>query len=167
MKVEFFKIPVALLLIFFLSGECVAQQRVLMLQKRSKNKNVYYKPGDKISFRIEGSNEKISDVILGFTDDAIVFSAVELPVRKITSLYVDEKTKWWLRFKVEQIALVAGVAYMTLELINTGGVSRDVLITSGVLIGVGLAAKFLIGNRIKIKGRTRLRIVKIYEPVGS
>jgi hypothetical protein len=163
MRVDFpmSRLLVTLLFLLVLSGECLAQQRVLMLQKRNKNKTVYYKPGDRIAFRLEGSKEKVSGQITEIKDDFIVLSGAEFPVRDITSLYVDGKTKWWLRFKVEQIALVAGIGYMTLELINTGGVSRDVLITSGIFIGVGVLAHVLIGNRIKIKGRTRLRIVKI------
>src|SRR5258705_243743 len=51
--------------------------------------------------------------------------------------------------------------YLTLDLINNGEISRETLVISGTLIGVGLIGKLLIGNRIKIRGRTKLRILKL------
>jgi hypothetical protein len=152
---------IVVFMIFVLGAtECIAQERVLMLQTRNRNRNVYYRLGDNISFRVEGGNKKVSGEILDLKDDAIVFSNLEVPVRDITSLYKDGKTRWWLRFKIEQIGLMAGGAYMLLELINTGQVSKETLIVGGSLVGVGLLAKLLIGNQIKIKGRTRLRVLK-------
>lgn len=132
-----------------------------MLQKKNKNKNAYYKPGDEISFRKKGSRRKITGEILDLRDSVIVFHGFEVRVHEISSLYIDEKTKWWLRYKIEQIGLIAGVGYMTLDLINNEEISRETLVISGTLIGVGLIGKLLIGNRIKIRGRTKLRILKI------
>lgn len=94
-------------------------------------------------------------------DSIIVFKGFKLNVDEISSLYIDEKTRWWLRYKVQQLSLIAGGGYLLLNLINNGEISEDDLIISGTLIGVGLIAKFLIGNRIKIKGRTKLRIVRL------
>lgn len=132
-----------------------------MLQKKNRNKNVYYKPGDEISFRTIASNKKITGQIMELKDSIIVFKGFKLNVDEISSLYIDEKTRWWLRYKVQQLSLIAGGGYLLLNLINNGEISEDDLIISGTLIGVGLIAKFLIGNRIKIKGRTKLRIVRL------
>lgn len=132
-----------------------------MLQKKNRNKNVYYKPGDEISFRTIASNKKITGQIMELKDSIIVFKGFKLNVGEISSLYIDEKTRWWLRYKVQQLSLIAGGGYLLLNLINNGEISEDDLIISGTLIGVGLIAKFLIGNRIKIKGRTKLRIVRL------
>ena len=71
---------------------------------------------------------------------------------KISSLYIDEKTKWRLRYKIEQLGLITG---------GGGQLSKETLVISGSLIGVGLIGKLLIGNRIKIKGRAKLRILKL------
>lgn len=70
-----------------------------MLQKRNKNKNAYYKPGDVIAFTINGDKGKISGEILDFKDEAIIFKGFEIQVEEISSLYIDEKTRWWLRYK--------------------------------------------------------------------
>ena len=132
-----------------------------MLQKKNRNKNVYYKPGDEISLRLTGSNRKISGVILDLKDSAVVFQGFEVRIEEISSLYIDEKTKWWLRYKVEQLGLIIGFGYPAIDVINTGQVTKEILVISGALISVGLIAKFLIGNQIKIRGRTKLHILKL------
>jgi len=132
-----------------------------MLQKKNKNKNAYYKPGDEISFRQNGSKRKVSGEILELRDSVIVFHGFQVRVDEISSLYIDEKTKWWLRYKIEQIGLIAGVGYLVLDLISGGEINRETVIISGTLISVGLLGKLLIGNRIKIRGRTKLRILNI------
>ena len=144
-----------------ISNICFGQQTFLMLQKKNKNKNAYYKPGDEISFRLNGSKRKKTGVILELKDNVIVFHGFEVRMNEISSLYIDEKTKWWLRYKVEQVGLITGIGYLTLYLLNNGQVSSETLVISGSLIGVGLVGKLLIGNRIKIRGRTKLHILKL------
>jgi hypothetical protein len=144
-----------------IANMCFGQRAFLMLQKRNKNKNAYYEPGEEISFRVKGSKQKISGEILALKDSAIVFNGFEIRVGEISSLYIDEKTKWWLRFKIEQLGLIAGVAYLTLDFLNNGQISGETVVISGSLIGVGLMGRFLIGNRIKIRGRTKLQILSL------
>ena len=141
--------------------ESYGQRSILMLQTKNKNKTVYYKPGEVISFRVGESKRKISGEIIALKDSVIVFRGFEIRVDKISSLYIDEKTRWWLRFKIEQLGLLAGGGYLILDVINTGELNNETLVISGSLIAVGLIGKLLIGNRIKIKGRTRLRIVRL------
>jgi len=131
-----------------------------MLQKRNKNKNAYYIPGDVITFTVNGDKRRISGEIADFKDDVIIFKGFEIQVDEISSLYIDEKTRWWLRYKIEQLSLIIGGGYLLLDIVNTGELNKDTLIVSGTLIGVGLLAILFIGNKIKIKGRTKLRILE-------
>lgn len=135
--------------------------KLLMLQKQNKNKNAYYKTGDIISFGTNEKKSRITGEIVDLKDSVIVFRGYEINVKEITHLYIDEKTKWWLRYKVEQLSLIAGGGYLVLDVINTGQLNSDALIVSGTLIGVGLLAKLFIGNKISIKGRTKLRIIEL------
>jgi hypothetical protein len=150
-------------LVFFLAiaNICLAQRTFLLLQHKNHNKSVYYKRGDKISFRTTASKKRITGEILDLKDSVIVFKGFVVSVNEIASLYIDEKTKWWLRYKVEQLCLMAGGGYLLLNILNGEEISPDTWIISGSLIGVGLMAKILIGNRIKIKGSTKLRIVTL------
>jgi hypothetical protein len=147
------------ILLLLVSNLSFAQETLLMLQKKNKNRNAYYKEGDEISFRLKESQRKTSGQILGFRDSVIVFHGFEVRVDEISSLYIDEKTKWWLRYKIEQVGLIAGVGYLALDYINSGQITKETLVICGGLIGVGLVGKILIGNRIKIRGRTKLRIL--------
>ena len=150
-----------ILALLFVSCQCLAQRKFLMLQMKNENKNAYYKAGDKISFRTNERKRKVTGTILDLKDSVIVFKGFEIRVAEISSLYIDEKTKWWLRYKVEQLCLMAGAGYLLLDTINNGELDQETLIISGSLIGLGVLAKILIGNRIKIKGRTKLRIVML------
>lgn len=148
-------------LLVIMGHNCFGQQTLLMLQKRNKNKNVYYKIGDELSFRLADSKNKVSGEIMAIQDSVIVFKGFEANVVEISSLYIDEKTRWWLRYKIEQLSFIVGGGYLLLDFINMGELNGDTLIISGMLIGVGLVAKALIGNRIKIRGRTKLRILRV------
>lgn len=104
---------------------------------------------------------KVTGEIVAIQDSVIVFKGFEVRVSEISSLYIDEKTRWWLRYKIEQLSLITGGGYLLLDIINTGELNNKTLIVSGTLIGAGLIARVLIGNRIKIRGRTRLRTLRV------
>ncbi|MGC3947601.1 MAG: hypothetical protein QM762_24365 [Chryseolinea sp.] len=59
------------------------------------------------------------------------------------------------------IGLLGGAAYLVLDLLNNGELNSETAVISGTLIGVGFIAKLLIGSRIKIKGRTKLRVLNL------
>ena len=137
------------------------QRSFLMLQKKNKNKNAYYEKGDVISFQVKGRKSKITAEITNFRDSVIVFQGFEVNVGEIKCIYIDEKTKWWLRYKVAQLSFITGTGYLALDVINTGKLNGNTLAVSGSIIGVGLIAKMLISNKIKIKGRTKLRVLSL------
>ncbi len=64
-----------------------------------------------------------------------------------------------MRYKYEKIFLIAGIGYSLLELVNEGEVDKETLIISGSLITMGLLARWLISDKIKIKGRRRILIM--------
>lgn len=146
-----------------LPGSPITSHRstLLMLQKKNKNKTVYYAVGETISFQVKGRKSKIEGEILDFKDSLIVFKGYEVKVADIKCLYIDEKTRWWLRFKIAQLSLNTGIGYLLIDAINTGELNKNTLAISGAVIGVGLIAKLLITNKIKIRGRTKLRILKL------
>jgi hypothetical protein len=87
--------------------------------------------------------------------------ATKFPSIKSSAFYIDEKTRWWLRYKIAQLSLIAGTGYLALDVINTGELKKETLIVSGTVIGVGLLAKLLISNKIKIRGKTKLRVLRL------
>jgi hypothetical protein len=151
---------ITILLLFTLfSG--FSQKRILMLQKKNKHKNVYYKPGDDLSFYRKNDKSRITDEILAIDDSVLLFKGYAVPVNDITALHIDEKTRWWLRYKAAQILLIAGTGYLVIDSFNNHEVSKETLVISGSAIALGLLLKILIPNKIKIKRYTKLRIVRL------
>jgi len=147
------------LALLIIACACHAQRKMLVL--KAGNKVAYYHIGDKIGIKLKGGGEKIKGQIEDLKDSLITFRHVDVSLSEIERVYIDDKTKWWLRFKLEQLCLLAGSAYLVANVINTGELHQETLIISGALIGVGLLGKWLIGNSIKIKGRRRLKILSV------
>ena len=149
----------ALLAFLLVSWNVFGQYPLLMLEKADKNKNAYYEVGDELTFYRQGKKTKIKDKILGFEDSIIVFRRYSVPISEITALHIDDKTRWWLRFKPAQLLLIGGTGYLLIDTFNSGEFSEDTLIVSGSLIGLGLVFRLLIPNKIKIRGKTKLMIL--------
>ena len=152
-----------LILLLLLITSSHSHCQTLLMFKKNKNKIVYYKMGDIISFRIKGDKKKITEPIRDFGDSLLVFKYFNVNPKEITDMYVDHKTKAWyfLKYKYEKLCLIAGTGYLLLDVINTGELSEETLIVSGSLIAAGLLAKWLISKRIKIKGKRGLYILNL------
>ena len=90
-----------------------------------------------------------------------MFRGYSVPVSQITALYIDDKTRWWLRYKLAQLSLIGGTGYLLLNAVNGYEFTEETVVIGGSLIGVGLIARLLIPNKIKIRGRTKLRILEL------
>ncbi len=138
---------------------CPAQK---LLFHKNRHQEVSYEIGDKISFRVKGSRDKITRQITRFQDSLILFRDYQVNPDSISHLYVDNKTKIWyiMRYKYEKLFLIAGIGYPLIDAINTGELDSTTLIIGGSLIGAGLLARWLIRDTIKIRGKRKLEIVR-------
>ena len=125
------------------------------------NKNAYYKVGDEITFYLPGRSRRTA-TILALEDSIIVFRGYTVPVSQITALHIDDQTRWWLRYKPAQLALIAGTGYLVLDAVNNRELNEETLAISGSLIGLGLLFRLLIPNKIRIRKQRKLRILSIY-----
>lgn len=150
-----------LLVLSFAFLNVSGQHTLLLLQKENQRKNAYYEVGDELTFYLSGRKSRIQDKIVAFEDSAIVFRGYQVPVDQITALHIDDKTRWWLRFKPAQLLLIGGTGYLLIDTFNSREFSKDTLVIGGSLIGLGLIFRLLIPNKIKIRGKTRLRILEV------
>ena len=132
-----------------------------MLQTRSEHRNAYYEVGDDLTFYVEDRKSRIKDKIISFDDRTIVFRGYQVPINQITALHIDDKTRWWLRFKPAQLLLLGGTGYLLIDAVNSREFSEETLVVGGSMIGLGLIFRLLIPNKIKIRGRTKLRILTV------
>ena len=89
--------------LFLAASQATAQQSVLVLQMPNPNKNAYYEVGDRLTFYLPGKRSKRTETILGLEDSLIVFRGYTVPVGQITALHIDDRTRWWLRYKPAQL----------------------------------------------------------------
>ena len=150
-----------LLTLFLAAYHASAQQSVLLLQMPNPNKNAYYEVGDQLTFYLPGKRSKRTETILGLEDSLIVFREYTQPVDQITALHIDDQTRWWLRYKPAQLAFMAGTGYIVLDTVNNRELNEGTLAIGGSLIGLGLIFRLLIPNKIRIRGKTKLRILMV------
>jgi hypothetical protein len=149
------------LTLFLAAQQAVAQQQVLVLQMPNPNKNAYYEVGDRLTFYLPGKRSKRTETILGLEDSLIVFRGYTMPVDQITALHIDDQTRWWLRYKPAQLALMAGTGYILVDALNSRELSEETLAIGGSMIGLGLIFRLLIPNKIRIRRKTKLRILTV------
>jgi hypothetical protein len=149
----------SIIIVLFSFYSCSFGQKLLF--HKNRHREALYKVGDIISFRLKNHDSKISGQIKSFEDSLIVFQNFKVNPNKITHLYVDTKTRIWyvLRYKYEKLFLISGIGYLLLDVLNTGELSKETLVISSSLVTAGLLAKWLISDRIKIKGRRKLVII--------
>lgn len=133
-----------------------------LLFHKNNYKEQFYQVGDVISFQLKNEKTKITGKILGFEDSVIVFRGYKINPQKISAIYVDKKTKTWfaLRYKYKYLLPEIGAGYLFLEWVNTGSLDDRDLRFGGSFIAAGVLARFLISDKIKIKGRRKIIIVK-------
>ena len=135
-------------------------QDALYFQK-NRRRVALYKIGQTISFRVRGERTRITQQIIGFNDSLIVFRNYQVNPREITHLYVDDKTRKWflLRYKYEKLFLIAGIGYMTLDLLNTGEIEKETAVISTGLIAAGLLARVIISKKMRINRDRKLVVI--------
>lgn len=138
-----------------------AQHQVLALEMPNPNKNAYYEVGDKVTFYLPGKRSRRTETILALEDSLIVFRGYTVPVSQVTALHIDDKTRWWLRYKPAQLALIVGTGYILLDTVNNRELNENTLVIGGSLIGLGLIFRLLIPNKIKIRRNTKLSILRV------
>ncbi len=138
-----------------------AQHRVLALEMPNQNKNAYYRVGDELTFYLPNKRSRRTERILALEDSLIVFRGYSVPVNQIVALHIDDQTRWWLRYKPSQLAIMVGAGYLVVDTINNRELNEETLVISGSLIGLGLLFRLLIPNKIKIKGKRKLSILMV------
>ncbi|RZJ93304.1 MAG: hypothetical protein EOO60_04905 [Hymenobacter sp.] len=138
-----------------------AKGQSLLYFKKNGHREAVYAVGDKLTFELKATKTKVSDQIIGFQDSLILFQHYSLNPKEIAALYVDDKTKIWFifRYKYEKAFFLAGGLFLPIDVINTGQVEPKALAVSGLLLGAGLLARWLVSEKLRITGKRKLLII--------
>lgn len=163
--------PTVLLLLFLsFSSLAFGQSTDFLLLKRGTNtkSQIRYYPGEQITYKSAKLGYYVTDVIKEFKDNYVYLSENILSVDDIEEVDIRKKDRRNGTLKgFNALILGAGVILLSVESINSiyheGELSVDkgVGITSGILIGTGLAMLPLRYKTFKHQGRNRIQIIQM------
>lgn len=138
------------------------QGNSFLMFEKSRNRRAFYYPGDEISLQLRGDRRRFTGRIRELQDSMILFEHYRVRVSDITHIYQDNKQNWYpLRHKISPLLLIAGSGYLLLDVVNNREFDRGTLILSGAMIGTGLLAKWLIPTKTRIRGKRKLKVVRL------
>lgn len=150
------------LLIVMLHSAGYGQGDSFLLFEKSPHRRAFYYPGDEISLQLRGDRTKFTGQIQELQDSVILFENYRVRVSDITHIYQDRKQNWHtLRHKISPLLLIAGSGYLVLDVVNSREFDQRTLILSGAMIGTGLLARWLIPTKTRLRGRKKLKIVRL------
>ena len=132
-----------------------------------------YQKGDVIHFKRAGDKEVQIQRILDMNDTLLMMNLDSVPYYRIVKLDIRTRKSATFAQKLGRYMIAAGVLLPVIELLNTGvfqdtnrdpHVSEEVLIASGVLVGVGAVLAFTQKTYFKPGRRNHLLIVDKRSP---
>lgn len=155
-------VVIFVLVFFFLPFLSRSQSNILLLEKQGRFKNIKYRLGDEISLRVQPGNRKLSGQIHYINDSSILVDFIhEVNIEDVTWVY----SKRFFFNLMSPILLIAGGGYFILDGLNRAinheypVITKNTLLVSGSLIGVGLVFRPLGTKRHKIGGPWRLTVL--------
>lgn len=156
--------PFIILLVGILMLACNSSfsQNYFLFNKKSY-RQVIYKEGDQIAFRIKGSREKVSGKITSINDSVLVLgSSLFVRPASISEIYVDKKFRDWfvIRYKYAVVLPMIGAGYILADAINTKEFDPQTLKIGSAFIIAGVLFKILMPRTIKIRGKHKVAIIR-------
>jgi hypothetical protein len=160
----------ALTLLFFFAG-CLSsfgQTTDFILLKRGTNQKtqIRFNPGEEITYKSKKLGYFVTDVIVNLDTDFIYLSENILAPSDILEVDIRRKDSRNSTLKnINALLLGAGILLVSVEMVNSlyqNGdleVSDGVAVTSGILLGTGLALLPLRYKTFKQKDRNKIQII--------
>lgn len=157
-----------LFLFFVISFSSFSQSIDFILLKRGTNQKtqIRFFPGEEITYKSKKLGYFVSDIIVSLDKDFIYLSENILAPADILEVEIRHKDKRNSTLKnMNALFLGAGILLVSVEMVNSiyqNGdlkVSEGVAITSGILLGTGLALLPLRYNTFKQKDRNKIQII--------
>lgn len=145
-----------------------AQSEDFLLLKRgaSSKKHIRFYPGESITYKSKKLDYFVTDQIREFSEDYIFLTENILSLDDIEAIDIRQKDNRNSTLKnMNALILGSGIILLTAESINSiyqnreFSIDQGVGLTSGILIGTGLALLPIRYKVFKIQGRNRLQIL--------
>ena len=137
---------------------------MFILERAGTVKNYKYRVGDKISVLSRRGDVVVSGPICRINDSSIIVNYFyEVGINDIKAVY---SPRYFIRI-LSKVCLIAGIGYFALDGFNSAInneneiISNSTLITSGVLVGSGLAMKQFITRKFTLDKKWRVKILDL------
>ncbi len=157
-----------LFLFFVMCFSSFSQSNDFILLKRGTNKKTQlrFSPGEEITYKSKKLGYFVTDIIVSLDKDFIYLSENILAPADILEVEIRHKDKRNSTLKnLNALFLGAGILLISVEMVNSiyqNGdleVSNGVAVTSGILLGAGIALLPLRYKTFKNEGRNKIQII--------
>lgn len=140
-------------------------QKYAVLHKIGSSKEIRYKSGDEIRFKLKNEDHYRRDHIISVSDTALHFHYSSISFLEIDKIDIRGKRFNTFNWKTIGTAFqIAGVGYVAIDSFNRTVVQGDtfefdetVWITGGILVGVGTLIKLSQPKKVKLGLNYKLR----------
>jgi hypothetical protein len=139
-----------------------AQSKDFLLLKRGSNQKtqIRFYAGEELTYQSRKLGYFITDKIVRIDKDYIYLTENILSPADIEAIDIRNKDPRNRTLRnLNALFLGAGTILLAVELVNSGGISEGVGITSGILVGTGLAMIPLRYKIFKNEGKNRIQLV--------
>lgn len=139
-----------------------AQSKDFLLLKRGSNQKtqIRFYAGEDLTYQSRKFGYFITDQIVRIDKDYIYLTENILAPADIEAIEIRNKDPRNRTLRnLNALFLGAGAILLAVELVNSGGISEGVGITSGILVGTGLAMIPLRYKIFKNEGKNRIQLV--------
>jgi hypothetical protein len=139
-----------------------AQSKDFLLLKRGSNQKtqIRFYAGEDLTYQSRKFGYFITDQIVRIDKDYIYLTENILAPADIEAIDIRNKDPRNRTLRnLNALFLGAGAILLAVELVNSGGISEGVGITSGILVGTGLAMIPLRYKIFKNEGKNRIQLV--------
>jgi len=158
-------IRLLLIAFFILAGTLVNAQKYAVLHKVGTSKEIRFKSGDEIRFRLKGEDHFRRDYIISISDSALHFHYHTVSFIEIDKVDIRGRRFNTFNWKGVGTALqIAGIGYVAIDSFNKTVVQGDsfdfeepVWITGAILAGTGTLIKLAQPRKVKLGPKYKMR----------
>lgn len=150
----------------YFNGFSQSKDFILLKRGANQNRQIRFYPGEEFTYKSKKIGYFVTDKILNVDKDFIYLSENILSAADILEIDIYRKDKRNRTFKTLRTLLFsAGIIFISAETINnlsrTGKleINEQAAITSGILIGAGIALLPLTYKTFKLEGQNKIQLV--------
>ncbi len=152
-----------------LQQDALAQKEYIVVEKTLSNKQIKFKSGDNLKYKLEGEDFFRTNRIIALNDSAIEFRFNQILYREISKINIKGCRFNGIDYNnIGTYAQIAGVGYILIDQFNrvvvaghNADFNEQVWLVGGLIFLGGTILKILSPKKVKIGGKYRIRYMNL------